>query len=339
MCVIAFSAKGVDAPSEVMIKEMFAANPDGAGFAYNGRGGKVYFEKGFMCVEDLLNRLKPLSQWKNTNLAIHFRIGTAGKNDAHTCHPFPISTEFGELRKTSGEGPVLFHNGVLDTGGGLDPLSSDTQDFVAAFAPMLAKYSKSKVRDAWIEDIVTGSRLLIMYKDNKVKMYGDWKNDGDILVSNLTYQYKRYSSYNYGAYSSTQQATTPTTTTTISTISNGKKVEGSEYAYNNYDDDYYFNDDGSIDWSAYDEWWAERQMKSALDEKLAAKASESTVDDELHEAVQLWNDLIAEEFLWVTESELKLLIKTADDRHKQTLFKNGARYAFSEQQMCVWAED
>ena len=134
MCVILLSEKGKDAPTEEQIKQAFRRNPDGAGFAYCDKsdGNKVKWEKGFMTVDSLLERLEPLEQWKDTTLAIHFRIGTAGKNDKATCHPFPISTVFGDLRKTSGEGAVLFHNGVLNTGGWADPLSSDTQDFVIA---------------------------------------------------------------------------------------------------------------------------------------------------------------------------------------------------------------
>lgn len=205
MCVIAFSPKGVNAPTEEQIKKMFATNPDGAGYAYE-EGNKVKYKKGFMNVADLLKELQPLSQWKNKNLAIHFRIGTAGENDAETCHPFKISSQYGELRKTEGEGPVLFHNGIIAQGGLVDEKSSDTQDFVVAFAPLLEKYSKSKTRDAWLEKVVAGNRMLIMYGKNKYKMYGDWKKDGELFVSNLnyvaTYYYKptywETKKYNYG---------------------------------------------------------------------------------------------------------------------------------------------
>lgn len=189
MCVIAFSPKGTDAPTINQIKDMFEANPDGAGYAYNGKNGKVYYKKGFMKVEDLLDELKPLKRWKDTNLAIHFRIGTAGKNDEYTCHPFEISTDYKTLRKTAGEGPVLFHNGILAEGGKLNEHSSDTQDFVSAFAPILKKYGKSKVRDAILNEIVSPSKMLIMYDKNRYKMYGNWEKDGKILVSNTHYKY------------------------------------------------------------------------------------------------------------------------------------------------------
>lgn len=202
MCVIVFSKKGVDAPTEEKIRDMFRANPDGAGYAYEGRNGRVYFKKGLMTVDELLEELRPLERWKRTNLAVHFRIGTAGKNDAATCHPFRISTQYEELREITGEGPVLFHNGILDDGGGIDVNSSDTQDFVAAFAPLLRKYSRSVVRDKAMEKIVDGSRMLIMYGRNKYKMYGEWEKDGDLLVSNTNYKWygKSYYMPNYGDY-------------------------------------------------------------------------------------------------------------------------------------------
>lgn len=200
MCVIAFSPKGVKAPAIDEIKAMFSTNPDGAGYAYNDKNGKVVYHKGFMTVEELLEELSPLEQWENTNLAIHFRIGTAGKNDAHTCHPFKISTSFGELRKLhdTDAKSVLFHNGILDDGGMLDPLSSDTQDFVSAFAPMLEKYGKSKNRDHAIAEYTKGNRLLVMYEDNKFKLWGEWKElPSGLMVSNTNWQYKTYS---YGYY-------------------------------------------------------------------------------------------------------------------------------------------
>lgn len=196
MCVIAFSPKGVDIPTPEKITDMWYANPDGAGYAYN-KGDKVIYRKGFMTLQALLDELKEPERFKNTNFAIHFRIGTSGKNDGATCHPFPISTDFGELRKTEGAvDSVLFHNGVIGTGGLINPLSSDTQDLVVAIAPLIQKYNKSKARDSYLANFTAGNRLLILYKDNAFKMYGDWKQDGDLWVSNTTYKdYGGYTTY------------------------------------------------------------------------------------------------------------------------------------------------
>lgn len=200
MCVIAFSPKGTDIPTEQQIKQMWNHNPDGAGYAYVSKKGKVIYRKGFMNLNELLKELEAPERFKNTNFAIHFRIGTSGENDKATCHPFPISTNFGELRKTKGEtDSVLFHNGILSDGGLASPLASDTQDFVIAMAPLLQKYNRSKTRDYFIGELTKGSRLLILYKNNVFKMFGDWHKDGDIWVSNLNYK-NDYSWYGSGYY-------------------------------------------------------------------------------------------------------------------------------------------
>lgn len=198
MCVIAFSEKGKDIPSVEQIKSMWKKNPDGAGYAFVGRQGKVFYRKGFMTLDSLLKELENPERFKNTLFALHFRIGTSGKNDKHTCHPFPISTHYEDLRKMEGQDDaVLFHNGIIDDGGIVAPHSSDTQDFVVAMAPLLRKYNKSKARDHFINEMVTGNRLLIMYKNGKFKMYGDWKKDGDLWASNLHYK-DDYSWTGYG---------------------------------------------------------------------------------------------------------------------------------------------
>lgn len=221
MCVIAFSPKGKDIPSVEQLTSMWYTNPDGAGYAYVGKDGRVVYRKGFMTLDSLLEELKNPERFKNTNFAVHFRIGTAGQNDAPTCHPFPVSTEFGRLRQTEGvEDAVLFHNGVIGTGGLVNPLSSDTQDLVVALAPMIQKYNKSKARDHYISQFTSGNRLLILYKNNAFKMYGGWERDGDLWVSNL--HYKGYYSW-----------------------------EGARYGDSYYDDDY----------SWYEEYYAKKNKE------------------------------------------------------------------------------
>ena len=311
MCVILLSEKGKQAPTEEQIKQAFRKNPDGAGFAYcdPSDGNKVKWEKGFTCVEDLLQRLKPLEQWQDTTLAIHFRIGTAGKNDAHTCHPFPISTVYGDLRKTSGEGAVLFHNGVLSNGGFADPLSSDTQDFVIAMAPLFQKYSKSVVRDKVIEHLVEGNRLLVMYDDNKVKLYGDWKksDEGELLVSNKLWEYGSYYSYGYGtgygygygygAYGATSSATTTTTATTKPTQTTNDIEEEEE-------------DDGIYD--------------------LTVIYTKEEID-------KLWDELAKKKFVWFDNwVQYDDMLASADEIDGNLVMKNGMAYIFDDEEMSAY---
>lgn len=312
MCVILLSEKGKTAPTEEQIRKAFNKNPDGAGFAYCDKSdhNKVKWEKGFMCVEDLLARLRPLDQWTDTTLAIHFRIGTAGKNDEHTCHPFPISTVFGDLRKTSGEGAVLFHNGVLSTGGFADPLSSDTQDFVIAMAPMFKKYNKSIVRDKFIEEFVVGSRVLVMYDDNRIKMYGKWEksDDGNLLVSNKLWEYSSYYTYGYGYgsygydYDHYKRPVTTTTTTTTT-----KK---------------YFDED-KLDTDSYD----------SEDDK----TYKSLVGFTKEEVDKMWDKLAQDKFMWFDNwVQFDDMLASADEIDGNIAMKNGLAYVFDETEMSAW---
>lgn len=305
MCVILLSEKGKSAPTEEQIRQAFRKNPDGAGFAYCDKSdhNKVKWEKGFMTVDALLNRLEPLEQWTDTTLAIHFRIGTAGKNDAHTCHPFPISTVFGDLRKTSGEGAVLFHNGVLSTGGFADPLSSDTQDFVIATAPLFKKYNKSTVRDKFIEEFVAGSRVLVMYDDNRIKLYGKWEksDEGDLLVSNKLWEYSSYYSYGYGygyGYGAYSAPSTPATTTTTTKTTTIKDLKG----YEEEDD-----------------------------------PTTSLVSYTKEEVDKLWEKLAKDKFIWFDNwVQFDDMLASSDEINGNIVMKNGMAYVFDDEELSAW---
>lgn len=184
MCVISYSPANVAIPDEATIKKMFTKNPDGAGFAIDKGEGIVEFHKGFMKVEDLIEALDKYDDLKAPAVTIHFRIGTHGKNNKATTHPFIIDSDFGKLRQLHGIGKfnVLFHNGTItDFGGILSPLSSDTQDFVAgpAFLLMNNKKKISKIKQKMFERILGSSRALIMRGNNQPEMYSAWTEHTD----------------------------------------------------------------------------------------------------------------------------------------------------------------
>ena len=322
MCVILLSTKGATAPTEEQIRKAFAKNPDGAGFAYCDKSDhdKVKFKKGFMTVESLLEELTPLDQWTDTTLAIHFRIGTAGKNDKYTCHPFLISNKFADLRKLEGEGAVLFHNGVLDKGGLADPLSSDTQDFTIAYAPMLAKYNKSKTRDAFIESAVIGSRLLCMYDGNKIKLFGDWKksDDGNLLVSNKLFEQSYYYSYPspyYGTYK--------------------------PYGYDYDDDDFGFYKKSHTPQTASTTTTKPSLTSKEIDKAFNITSSTSApkhltacTQEEIDKA---WDTLKRERFLWIDDyALLEEMLDEADELTSSYVIKDGVMYIYDEDSMYMY---
>ena len=210
MCIICLKPAGVDLPSDDEIKYMFEHNPHGAGFAIQGdtRGDGVFrveYHKGFMNVDDLLEALGPREKLKNLTVAIHCRIKTSGETDKYTTHPFPISNQYADLRKTDGEGAVLFHNGIFSgLGGIINPNSSDTQDFVVGVASRYLKNARMprKISQAIVSKIAGDCRVLIMYpKENfPILRFGTWHEHKGCLYSNLNYKDNDYSKYTYSNY-------------------------------------------------------------------------------------------------------------------------------------------
>lgn len=311
MCVIAFSPKGTDIPTEKQIRQMWSHNPDGAGYAYVNKKGKVVYRKGFMTLTELLAEFEAPERFKNTNFAIHFRIGTSGKNDKATCHPFPVSNNFGDLRKTEGEAnSVLFHNGILSSGGIISPLASDTQDFVVAMFPMFQKYNKSKARDYFIEELIEGSRLLVLYKNNAFKMFGKWETDGDIFVSNLNYK----TSYDW--------------------------CGSGYYGYHEYERDFYDDYYGGYYGYNKKEWdkgWNKESGEYQGSKLLPKTINESRLDTK--EAQDLWQNIIKKEYKYVTDAEIDILKRSAEYYTRNTMTLAGYVIGYDYSQSLVWLED
>lgn len=198
MCIIALKEPGVDMPTDEDIKYMFARNPHGAGFAIQGdlKGDgvfRVHYEKGFMNVDDLIKALGPKDKLKPFRVAIHCRIKTSGETDQATTHPFPLSSCYGDLRKTSGDGAVLFHNGVFSgLGGIINEKSSDTQDFVVGVAMRYLQNAKqpSKISQKIVEEIVSTNRVLVLYPKENFPLikFGTWYEHNGIWYSNMNYR-------------------------------------------------------------------------------------------------------------------------------------------------------
>lgn len=213
MCIICLKPAGIDMPSDDEIKHMFNRNPDGAGFALQGdihNDGRflVEYQKGFMNCDDLLEALGPKDKLKNLTVAIHCRIKTSGEKDKFTTHPFLISDQYSDLRKTEGSGAVLFHNGVFSgLGGIINEKSSDTQDFVVGVANRYLKNAKmpGKISQAIVSKIAGDCRILILYpkRNFPALRFGNWYEHKGCYYSNMGYKdetsYSSYSGYS-GSY-------------------------------------------------------------------------------------------------------------------------------------------
>ena len=221
MCVIVVKTKESPMPSDIELLNCFENNPDGAGIMYVDKG-EVVIEKGFMYWGMLKKRLEELKfiydDFKDKSLVLHFRIGTQGKNDSHTCHPFPITSKHKLLRKTNLRTDIgMVHNGIIDeftvhsySSNGYrytyskykhpkDSLLSDTQLFirycVSAFKSLNRNFYKNPQVMQCLDKIADG-RLCFLDKNDDVYMLGDYTEHNGVFYSNTSY-ISRTTTYNY----------------------------------------------------------------------------------------------------------------------------------------------
>jgi predicted glutamine amidotransferase len=173
---------------------------------------KVYIEKGFMNFEDFYNRLMEIDRkihLKNKSLVLHFRIGTSGKNDGATCHPFPITNNFDLLRAEKTTAKIaMVHNGIISNYA-YDKILSDTQNYVKDFVFCLYELNNNFLNNKYIlpvlEQSCNNTKLAFLTSDDKIYYVGDFIEDNGIYYSNATYKYSYKKYYNtttkyYGNY-------------------------------------------------------------------------------------------------------------------------------------------
>ena len=210
MCIIVAKEKGQKLPSKDILKTCFERNNDGAGLMYV-QDNKVVIDKGYMTFKSFYKRIKKLQKRFNSDLTdkalvFHFRIGTSGENDKATTHPFPISSNSDDLRKTYFKTDLgMAHNGIISNYVYGDNLS-DTQNFVKDFVSVLKELNKKFYLNNKVMEIISNEANIssnkLCFLDNKenIYWYGDKVIDNGVIYSNTTYKpytYKSYRSYSY----------------------------------------------------------------------------------------------------------------------------------------------
>jgi len=226
MCIIVAKEKGKKLPNKSILETCFIKNNDGAGLMYV-KNNQVIIDKGYMTFDSLYKRIEELKKEFNSDLTdkslvIHFRIGTHGENDKYTTHPFPITNNRDELRKTKTTCSVgMAHNGIISEYN-YDKVLSDTQSFIKDCVSVYKSYNKQFYKDKRIMSIleksINGSRLCFL--DNKENIYyiGNFIEDEGIKYSNSTYKQVQYNNYYSGYYNG----------------NSGKYYDDSDYFYDEY---------------------------------------------------------------------------------------------------------
>lgn len=198
MCIIVYKPMEKAMPSKQILKHCWDNNEDGAGYMFPN-GKDVIIKKGFMKFDSFYEALK--ADYKKvgrfTPFVLHFRVSTqAGVNEECT-HPFPLSREMDDLRKTRATCKIgIAHNGIIEltkSGYYTTVTYSDTMKFITDYAALLIKdkdFYKDEDTLKLLDRLVKG-RLAIMDYEGHVQLIGDFVEDDGIYYSNNYYKEDR----------------------------------------------------------------------------------------------------------------------------------------------------
>lgn len=194
MCVILVKERGIELPTKDVLESCWKRNPDGAGFMFNDYD-KVVIMKGFMTFEEFYLRLQTANEFyhlKEKGLVIHFRIATSGLKDKGNCHPYPISNDNLDLRKSFITTELgIAHNGIIRSYNGKDKILNDTQLFIKndlfELNSLDKKFYKNVIFQSMIERLIDGSRLVFLNKKGEIIKLGKWFHNGNYYFSNLNH--------------------------------------------------------------------------------------------------------------------------------------------------------
>jgi len=184
MCIIAFAKTRKVNKEE--FRSCFNANSDGFGLAWRSKN-KVLFKKGIMNLNEAWE-FYDNKKIKGAHV-LHFRIGTSGGKTKKLTHPFIISNDSPLTTSYSGDGKLLFHNGIISNwkdkfimymiSSGIVPKGeiSDTR-VLAMITSMSGTKSIEEARDKFI-----------VFSPTESLAWGRWEHETGVLFSNSGYSH------------------------------------------------------------------------------------------------------------------------------------------------------
>ena len=211
MCIISAKPAGIPMPDETTLRNMWDANPDGAGFMCPvtvKRNGKlvnlVQIEKGFMSWEAFKSALDNLASHidlTTTALVMHFRITTHGGTCPELTHPFPVTSSTSVLKKPRSTAQIgIAHNGIISS---VSPSKdmSDTAEYVrsqlAPLAKALPRFYENPDALELVKNAI-GSKMAILSPEGNIITIGDFNEKDGVLYSNYSHEPRKWSFNTYG---------------------------------------------------------------------------------------------------------------------------------------------
>lgn len=190
MCVICVSHKGIRQPNGDELRNMWAANPHGAGYMFV-KDGVVEIHKGFMEYRDYIRSIEGENFTDDDTVVYHFRISTQAGITPEMTHPFPLSDELEDMKLLDCQCSVgIAHNGIIRLTSCKDAEYSDTALFITEYLPMLIR-DTADITDKRVKKTIKAladSKLVLLNGNGDVAIIGDfWANDSGLLFSNKSF--------------------------------------------------------------------------------------------------------------------------------------------------------
>ena len=220
MCIISYVPKDKKI-DDATITNMFDANPDGAGILYvENEVLKTY--KTFDLFK-IINMYHYIKDTLDTDMILHFRIGTHGGKTFDNIHPFLVNEDLG-----------FVHNGII-TSVPIDTTKSDTRMFNEL---ILQELPDNFVFNEAMKELISGyignSKLAFMDTWQNVVIINEQKGSWDEGVWYSNDSYLDFNDYYYPAY--TKYNKKHKANATVATTGTSTRYYGHDY-YDTYGDD------------------------------------------------------------------------------------------------------
>lgn len=205
MCIIVYKPTDVAFPSKNTLKVCFENNPDGSGFMY-ADNGRVVIRKGFMTFKKFWKELNNVRNKVGDDKAyvMHFRIGTQGANSKELTHPYPLSGNMDDLKKTKFVTNIgIAHNGIISLTSDKAEDYNDTMKFITDYMSLLITSIKFYKHQNIIDIInkLSGSKFAILDYTGHCEMTGKgWVTENGVYYSNTSFIEVSYKLADLGAY-------------------------------------------------------------------------------------------------------------------------------------------
>lgn len=190
MCVICVSHKGIRQPNEYEIRNMWDANPHGAGYMFI-KDGRVEMHKGFMNLKDFMRSVNSEEFTDDDVVIYHFRISTQAGVTPEMTHPFPLSSDLNDMKLLDCQCSVgIVHNGVIRLTSCADPDYSDTALFITEYLPTIIRDTEDITKKGVKKTIraLINSKMVLLNGDGDVTIIGDfWANEDGVMFSNKSF--------------------------------------------------------------------------------------------------------------------------------------------------------